>query len=510
MPESSPPVSRPGTARALLWTALSVILPGSAHLRAGKRRAGTALIVGYVVLLVAAGVAAYLMGDATRAARLALRPNVLLALGGSAVVLALLWCTVVVHSYVLLRPERSGVLARLTSVVVVAALCLTVAAPAAATLRGTYIAHDRLTSIFGADAPDHPSSSEDPTAVWGDRDRVSMLLIGSDGGDNRYGVRTDSMMVANIDVEHGDVVLIGLPRNLQNVPFPEDSELAELYPEPTGFDQLLQDVYQVVEEDPELAVTPGVPNPAADTLKDTIGYAIGLDVDYYAMVDMQGFEDLIDAIGGVRIRIEDEIPWGHRGDVLEPGVQQLTGQQSLWYVRSRIGSDDYTRMGRQGCLIQAVAEQVDPWTVVTSFQDLADAAEATLETDVPLALVSNFVDLAELVPQGSMRTLQLSPPQVSTAYPDWEEVREMVAEAVQEQEDAQAAAEEDATSTPDATETGAADDDAPDEDADTSEEGAEDEESTEWQDWSGSPSASPTTPGRQVGDEPASLDEICP
>lgn len=503
MPESSPPVSRPGTTRALLWTALSVILPGSAHLRAGKRRIGVALIIGYVVLIVAAGVAGYLMlGDTSRTARLALRPNVLLAVGGAAVVLALLWCTVVIHSYVILRPERSEVLARLTAIVVVAALCLTVAAPAAATLRGTYIAHDRLTSIFGADAPDHPPSSEDPTDVWGDRDRVSLLLIGSDGGDDRYGVRTDSMMVANVDVEHGDVVLIGLPRNLQNVPFPENSELADLYPEPHGFDELLQDVYQLVEEDPELALTPGVPNPAADSLKDTIGYAIGLDVDYYAMVDMQGFEELIDAIGGVRIHIEEEIPWGHRGDVLEPGVQQLTGQESLWYVRSRIGSDDYTRMGRQGCLIQAVAEQVDPWTVVTSFQDLADAAEATLETDVPLALVNNFVDLAELVPQGSMRTLQLSPPQVSTAYPDWDEVREMVDEAVQAQEDAQASDAEQDSPSPDNDETSEEEPGAP--------EDTDDQESTDWQDWSGSPSASPTTPGRQVGDEPASLDEICP
>lgn len=502
MPESSPPASRIGTARALLWTALSAILPGAAHLRAGMRRTGLVLIVGYVVLLAAAGVAAFLVfGDTSRAARLALRPNVLIAVGATGVVLALIWCSVVIHSYVCLRPTGGGAFTRVAAVVVVAALCLAVATPAAATLRGVYIAHDRLTSIFGAEAPRSPSSQEDPTAVWGGQDRVSLLLIGSDGGDNRYGVRTDSMMVANVDVEHGDVVLIGLPRNLENVPFPDDSELAERYPEPSGFDMLLQDVYQLVEEEPDLAVTPEAHNPAADTLKDTVGYAIGLDIDYYAMVDLEGFEELIDAIGGVRIEIEDEIRWGHRGDVIEPGVQQLSGQESMWYVRSRIDSDDYTRMGRQGCLIQAVAEQVDPWTVVTSFQDLADAAETTLETDVPLAMVSPFVDVAELVPDGSMRSLQLSPPQVTTANPDWDEVQEMVAESVQEQEDAQASDAESPEEPPSPEAT-------TDEDSDPEEDGEGD--STEWQEWSGSPSASPTTPGRQVGDVPESLDEICP
>ena len=75
----------------------------------------------------------------------------------------------------------------------------------------------------------HPNSAmADP---WAGTPRVNVLLLGSDAGADRTGVRTDSMMVASINTRTGDTVLFGLPRNLQNVPFPEHDPLHKLFPQ---------------------------------------------------------------------------------------------------------------------------------------------------------------------------------------------------------------------------------------------------------------------------------------
>ncbi|GAB3213205.1 hypothetical protein GCM10027294_42680 [Marinactinospora endophytica] len=481
-----------------MWTAGSTLVPGIAHLRNGHRVAGAVILSGYLLLVGAAVVGVLLLsGDLARSARIAVQGRWLFTAAAIAFAIAVLWMTVIVHSYVITRPSRRGVGGRMLAGIVVVALCAVVALPAAAIMRTSYTAYDTLSSVFGAEHPDEPHDENDP---WAGRDRINVLLLGGDSGDNRYGMRTDSMMVASIDVEHGDMVLIGLPRNLENVPFPEGSALAELYPAPDGFDNLLNEVYQTVADDPAaLAVNPSAPDPAADTLKRTIGYAIGLDMDYYALVDMRGFQDLIDAIGGVDVYIDEPIPYGLEGDVLEPGHQHLDGYEALWYGRSRVNSDDYTRMGRQGCLVKYVAEQADPTTILASFQELAGATKRTLRTDIPQSKVPHFLDLAETVTEGAMETLQLSPPQVDTAYPDWEEIRGLVDGAVREQEEAQTSgdAEEDRAN---AVEPSPSPGVQPSPSA----------QGTEWQRYTGQADPSPTTPGRQVGDEATSLDSICP
>ncbi|MBB4931464.1 LCP family protein required for cell wall assembly [Lipingzhangella halophila] len=475
-----------------------------------RRIAGWTVLILYLAL-VAAGVAAFvlLQGDITRSAQLAVQGRWLLTAAAAAFAVAVLWMTVIVHSWVITRPPDARWFARFGGAAVVLVLCAVIALPAGAVMRTAHTAHDTVSSVFepGTDGEEHDAA--DP---WNGADRVNVLLIGADAAEERPGTRTDSMMAASIDVEHGDVVLIGLPRNLENVPFPEGSALAEAYPEPFGFDQLLNDVYQTVADDTEqFALDPEASNPSADTLKKVIGNVTDLEMDYYAMVDMQGFKDLIDAIGGIEVHIDEPIPYGQEGKVLEAGDHVLDGNEALWYGRSRTNSDDYTRMGRQGCLIKYVAEQAEPTRVLSSFQELSGATKRTLQSDLPQEKLPAFIDLAEMVTKkGDMRTLQLSPPQVETADPDWDEIRTLVSEAVREQEDRQEEQESSASGndedlSPEATPNG--EEPSPPQEED---EESEEDEDTEWQEYTGLDDPSPTTPGRQVGDEPTSLENLCP
>ncbi|MFD6099052.1 LCP family protein [Nocardiopsis flavescens] len=496
--------ARPSTAGALLWTAAAVPLPGIAHLRMRRRWAGGAILGLYLVGLAALVVWAVRLGGSdagtlTSMAGMALRSSWLMTAMGVVFVVAVLWLTVIVHSWVITRPRQATTGARLLSGAVVVLLCLTVAAPSALALHGGYTAYGALNSIFGGPERDDlpPHDAADP---WDGADRVNVLMIGSDSADNRYGVRTDTMIVVSMDPHTGAAVLVGLPRNLENVRFPEGSALAERYPEPYGFDLLLNDVYQTVAEEPdELAVNPHVPDPSADTLKSVIGHNLGLDISYYAMVDMMGFRDLIDAIGGIRVTIEEPIPYGVHGGVLEPGVRVLDGHEALWYGRSRVNSDDYGRMGRQGCLIKYVAEQVAPTTVLTSYRELAGATQRTLTTDIPQSKVPAFVELADLVTDtGEMSTLQLSPPQVNTASPDWDAIRALVAEAI--------AVEVDGDELP-TTDPSPSDPAVPGEEEAVEETG---EERTEWQEYTGLDEEAPADPGRQVGEDASDLSALCP
>ncbi|MDT0302785.1 LCP family protein [Streptomonospora wellingtoniae] len=498
--------SRPAsTWRALLWTAGSLPLPGLAHLRMRRRLAGGIILGCYLVLVAAGAAGAFAVnGDAMRGAQLAVQGRWLFTAAAAAFAIAVLWMTVIVHSWVILRPPGSRMLVRATGGVVVLALCLAVAVPAAAVLRTAYTAYDTINSVFGPEPEGEPHDEADP---WTGRDRVNVLLLGGDAGSNRYGLRTDSMMVASIDVHHGDVVLIGLPRNLENAQFPEGTALAERYPPPYGFDELLNEVYQTVADNPKkLAIDPSAQDPAADTLKRVIGNLVDLDLDYYALVDMRGFASLIDAIGGIDVHIDEPIPYGQEGGVLEKGDQHLDGYEALWYGRSRTNSDDYARMGRQGCLLMYVAEQTEPTTVLTSFQELAGATKKTLRTDIPQSKAPAFIDLADLTTdEGRMATLQLSPPQVNTAHPDWKNIRSLIADAISEQEDAQSARQEaedggdDAVPSSSPSASGAADEQT----------GGGADEQTEWQEYTGLDEPSPP-PGRQVGEDATALDALCP
>jgi anionic cell wall polymer biosynthesis LytR-Cps2A-Psr (LCP) family protein len=120
-------------------------------------------------------------------------------------------------------------------------------------------------------------------------------------------------------------------------------------------------------------------------------------------VKLSGFEDLVDALGGVQIdvkeRLVDEVTrpaWGEpkpRIDVRPGYTYHFHGSQALAYVRSRKNSDDYTRMARQRCFLSAMADQLHPFRVLRSFGALARSVESNVRTDVPLNRLPALVRL---------------------------------------------------------------------------------------------------------------------
>ncbi|MFV2177463.1 LCP family protein [Actinomadura sp. LOL_011] len=131
--------------------------------------------------------------------------------------------------------------------------------------------------------------------------------------------------------------------------------------------------------------------------KRTVSHILGMPVPYYVMVDMRSFREVVDAVGGVRVCVNGPVPVpGSRipAGALPHGCRTLAGREALWYGRSRTGGGDYVRMGRQKCLLWALARQAGPLTVLRGFQRLTEVFRESVGTDVPQRLLPDLVDLS--------------------------------------------------------------------------------------------------------------------
>lgn len=243
---------------------------------------------------------------------------------------------------------------------------------------------------------------------------VSILLLGGDAGPGRPGLRTDVIDVVTFIPATGRAALFGIPRNFGSVPLPDT--LAGHYPGGV-FDDLINALYEDVEAAPGPYI--GSPNPGAAALEDTIGQLLGIDIEHHALVDMGGFVDVIDALGGVTIDVPAPIVVrlsppkegeGYRQYNIPVGVQHVDGHQALAYVRSRTGSNDYDRMARQRCVLAALAEQVGALDLLTAVPRLAAALEAHVSTDVPIDLLPALVRVAGNINSSDVITLRFVPP----------------------------------------------------------------------------------------------------
>lgn len=426
---AAPRFAKPLTTGSILgWTALSAIVPGAAHLRAGHRRTGLVLVSLYAVLVLA--VLAYgliVVRDLSNVAAFA-DDGMMVAVVVIASLGALAWFALLVTSYVALGPNRLPQQGQVVTGIVVGVLCVAVMSPFALAASGTLAARDAIGGIFPSEPDsDQPTVAQNPEDPWDGKDRVNFLLIGGDAAGNRTGVRTDSMNVASVDLKTGSTVLFSLPRNLQHVRFPTTSPLHKQFPNgfmadlPNG--GLLNEVWQYANDNPQIA---GGKNKGPRALMDAIGYTLNLKIDYYMLMNMYGFADLVDAIGGLKIKVEQDVKWGgHYGTAgtIKAGYRKLSGEQALWYGRSRVGSDDFSRMARQRCVIGAFAQQATPPVILARFNKIAGATKRLAQTNIPRHLVSPLVELAVKVKDAKITSLQFVPPDFYSGRPDWAKIR---------------------------------------------------------------------------------------
>ncbi len=413
--------------RAVTLMVMTLFLPGSAQLVAGRRDVGRMAIRVWLALCVAVALTVGL-GMVWHGFLFWAAANTLL-LGLVRIVLMLVaigWAVLFVDAWRLGQPLTLVKNQRLAAVGINGVLCFAVAGTLLFGSHLVGVQRDFIKAMFGDGAVTDASHG-----------RYNVLLLGGDSGAGRWGLRPDSMTVASIDAETGKTVLVGLPRNLANFRFARGSVMEEQFPD--GFDCegcYLNGVSTWAGDNPELF--PGSDHPGIDATMQAIEGITGLKISYWAMVNLQGFKDLVDAVGGVTLTVRDRIPVGGLGsDVtgyIEPGRKKLDGHDTLWFARAREGSDDYSRMARQKCVMNALLTQVSPQQVLRNYEKIAEAGSAMISTNLPASEVDRFIDLSLKAKQQKIATVSLVPPVIDTADPDLRKIRTMVQRAVDKSE----------------------------------------------------------------------------
>ena len=385
---------------------LSMLLPGAGQLFLGARRRGLVLLgltaVALLALLALAGWAP-LTVDRTLVAAVLAADLALLAL----------------RLFAVLDVWRGGIAG-------IAALAALTAVPHVAAGYVTVRSYDVLESVFADEEPTDVLHRElllartVPLPRWVARDAwevalverlgpgeiaplerralagrakpwTTILLLGTDEGPGNWGARTDTIILAALQHGTGRAAAFGVPRNLAQVPFGTNGR---------PFREPLNALYA---------------EGGATAVKQAVSRLLGIRVDYYALVNLRGFADLVDALGGVEIevkeRLVDEVTrpaWGEpkpRIDVRPGEVRRFYGREALAYVRSRKASSDYTRMARQRCFLSAMADQLDPVRVLRNFGSLAKTIETNVQTDIPLNRLPSLVRLVDSVDSGRTLTV---------------------------------------------------------------------------------------------------------
>lgn len=471
-PQSSPataPTStttqrtRPGFAGSILYTILSTLVPGLGLVGSRQRSiraTGLVIAAGFVALV--GGFAFYFAnqvrpnpGDswleaaASTAVGLISQRATLHVVTVLMVAIGVLWVALIATTHVATRPRRLGAGKRLVGAFLVTVLSLGIAAPVAVGARYSQVLASSLGRTF---APAREVVSDSQPEIEGPNPfeaipRLNIMLLGADMDERRlvegerlgYGLRTDTIMLASIDTATGETALIQIPRNVQYTPFPPGSEMDRIFPdgytgEPPADEWFINTMWERVEAGYP-RIFRGQTYRGAEGLKQGIEGITGLEVHYFVMLNIDGLRELVDAMGGVRVNINEDLPMGGNSENrratgwLEMGPNQLlNGTEAMWYARSRWSTSDYSRMARQSCLINAIVDQASPTTLLTRFEAIAGASTNMIQTDIPQEALEPLVDLALKVQDQPMKRLVYANGKNGYLYhdPDFEAMRAAV------------------------------------------------------------------------------------
>jgi LCP family protein required for cell wall assembly len=419
--------------RALMLMVMTLVVPGSAQLVAGNRRVGRiatriwatllgAGLVGVVMASLHHQYVFWFVSDTT----------VLGVLRLGLMVMAVGWALLFLDAWRIGQPLSLSLGHRRAVVGLNGLLCLSVAGVLLFGAHVVGVQRSFILTMFSGDT------------VHGAHDgRYNVLLVGGDSGAGRWGLRTDSMTVASIDADTGKTVLIGLPRNMTDFPFAKGSVMHKAWPHGfnCGYPNCeLNGVNTWVGDHQKLFK--GVKNPGMDATISAIEGITGLKINYWSFVNLAGFRGLVDAVGGVTLHVRQPIPVGGLGDdvtgYIKPGTRKLNGYDTLWFARSRDSSDDYSRMARQKCVMNAMLHQLSPQTVLTNFEKIATASSQMISTDIPASEVDTFMELAMKAKGQPVATLSLVPPLVNTGDPDIGLIQRKVKQAIAKSENPRA------------------------------------------------------------------------
>ncbi len=218
--------------------------------------------------------------------------------------------------------------------------------------------------------------------------RINILLLGAAGEKNAGRNLTDTVMVMSIDTKNKKVALLSLPRDLY-VKLPNTQTFTKI-----------NSVYKI-SLNQNLGLQP---------IKEVVEEITSVPINYYLVVNFDGFTQVIDDIGGINITSERDIydprypgpNYSYETFSLSKGFHSLDGATALKYVRERHGDPegDFGRAKRQQQVIQAVKNKL--FSMETFFNagklnDVLTTLGDNITTDIAVEEIGSFINLSKNV-----------------------------------------------------------------------------------------------------------------
>jgi LCP family protein required for cell wall assembly len=286
-----------------------------------------------------------------------------------------------------------------------------------------------LGQVFGIGSPgSNRGPVNRPNYHWNGTSRINFLLLGVDSDPTRSEALTDTILVVSVDPVKRSATMVSIPRDTGFMPLPDRRVFASgVYPDK------INSLTTVANRNPKLWC-PDLPDPATcgiRTLERTVGLYLGIDINYYATVNLSGFSHLIDALGGVRICVPGVLTdptysgptWAPKyGITLQPGCQQMDGPHALAYSRIRKGTltlpngrvetqNDFKRADRQQEVLLALRAQFAASNWVFTLPSVLQAVGETVATDFPRDEAGNLASLLPLITDSKVKRVVLAYPQ---------------------------------------------------------------------------------------------------
>ncbi len=227
--------------------------------------------------------------------------------------------------------------------------------------------------------------------------QFNILVLGTDKRPDDPGTyaRSDTMLLVNVDTISNTVRIMSIPRDLVvDIPDYGTNKVNAAY--------FFGEYYQVPGGGQALAV-------------QTISQFFNVPIEYYVAINFQGFEKVVDAVGGVDVNVPYSIddynyPTDEQGDLygtmhvhFDAGLQHMDGQTALEYARTRHADNDFARSKRQLQIILAVRQKAMSLNLLPSLPALTDALGGMVETNIPfdrqigLAQLGYNIDASNIV-----------------------------------------------------------------------------------------------------------------
>ncbi|MBH8597791.1 MULTISPECIES: LCP family protein [unclassified Thermoactinomyces] len=222
------------------------------------------------------------------------------------------------------------------------------------------------------------------------KDPFTVLLIGTDQRGHSKDWRTDVLILAAVNPENKSVKVVSIPRDLY-VTIPNTNGMKGKINWSAAYGTKV--------------------GPVENTRK-AIENLLQVPVDSYAKINFQGFENIVDALGGVDVNVKfpfHQRAIGGKMVYFEPGKHHLNGAEALAYVRMRHQDPrgDLGRNERQREVIATLIDQIASTNGLLNFGDVMKAVGNNFEMSFNLSDIPGLINLYRTIPKENIETVEM-------------------------------------------------------------------------------------------------------